>query len=709
MIRRGGRPGADPGADVRPAGATALRDRIEARIGRRRPGGRPPSPSCAPSRRTRSACCAAPPPSGASRAPAAHRPRAGPRDPRAARRARRGRRAGRRRCARRCAPGRSPPSCATCCCARPSAASARDAGPAGPAHGRPDWAAAARFLEDTCRCSPCATPRPGAASPTTTPSWSGRPPRCWPTTRRCSRPSGAGCRYVYVDELADTDPAQIDLLDLIAGGGAHVVGVRRPGLLDVRVPRRRPDRGRATSRPVPRPPRARAPQVTLRTALPLGAGLLDRDPPGGGPAARPRPAPRVLRAALTATRPAARCEVVTFRSATSEAAYLAHRLREAHLHRRRARGRGWRSWSARPHRQLRAAAAGAAPRPGVPTVTGAEDLPLHRSRRSRRCCCCCAARWSRPARRGGRGRAAALAARRRRPAGRAAAAPGPAGARARRRRPAPSGELLVEALRDPAELAMVERRWAAPARTVAGLLRDGPGGGRRPGATAEDVLWAVWRASGLADGGRRASARRRPPRAPPPTGTSTRCVVLFDAAARFTDRLPGAGIEVVPGPLLEPAAARRLARPDAPTGARRSGSSPRTPPRAWSGTWSPSPACRRASGPTCGCAAACSARSGWSTCSAGRAPAATGIGRGQVAALLDEERRLFYVAVTRARRSLLVTAVDPARTGGDGEEQPSRFLARAGRRRIPTADDRTWPARRELDPTGVLPGRPPRR
>src|SRR5262249_38372923 len=34
--------------------------------------------------------------------------------------------------------------------------------------------------------------------------------------------------YVYVDEFADTDPAQVDLLELVSGGGGNVVAFADP-------------------------------------------------------------------------------------------------------------------------------------------------------------------------------------------------------------------------------------------------------------------------------------------------------------------------------------------------------------------------------------------------------------------------------------------------------------------------------------------------
>src|SRR5439155_24526751 len=43
--------------------------------------------------------------------------------------------------------------------------------------------------------------------------------------------------------------------------------------------------------------------------------------------------------------------------------------------------------------------------------------------------------------------------------------------------------------------------------------------------------------------------------------------------------------------------------------------------------------------------------------------------------LLEDERRLFYVALTRAKRRLVVTAVDSPEDDG---ERPSRFLAETG-------------------------------
>ena len=141
-------------------------------------------------------------------------------------------------------------------------------------------------------------------------------------------------------------------------------------------------------------------------------------------------------------------------------------------------------------------------------------------------------------------------------------------------------------------------------------------------------------------------------------------VDLFDAAARFTDRLPrrvAAGLRRTPGGAADP---RRVVQPAVAVAeaVRDTDRARQQGPGVGSGLRRRT--CRRAAGRTCAAAARCSVRRCWSTCS----PAGTRPACRRSRPQLAEERRLFYVAVTRARRRLVVTAVS-----GE-EEQPSRFL-----------------------------------
>ena len=98
------------------------------------------------------------------------------------------------------------------------------------------------------------------------------------------------------------------------------------------------------------------------------------------------------------------------------------------------------------------------------------------------------------------------------------------------------------------------------------------------------------------------------------------------------------------------------------------GCSPHIAPRDWSGiSWS-SPASRKASGRTC----AGAARSSKPIALGRRRPAAS---RRPPAALLTDERRLFYVALTRARKRLVITATSGT---DDLAERPSRLLDETG-------------------------------
>ncbi|MEO3743735.1 ATP-dependent DNA helicase [Plantactinospora sp. B5E13] len=505
--------------------------------------------------------------------------------------------------------------------------------------------------------------------------------------------------YVYVDELAETDPAQIELLELVAGGGKPLVTFGDPDSstyafrgADPAIVGTFAHRFRTASGAIAR-------TLTLRTSYRAGPGLLDAT----------RRLARRLRGPVyhrdlvpAADVPAGTVEVRTFRSATSEAAYLAHTLRAAHL----LDGVPW----SRMAVLLRSTTLQLPPLQralhtvGVPTVVHAEDLPLHSQPAVAPLLLLlrCALEPDRLDEEAAvtllhspLGGADPLAERRLRQGLRALALAG-----GDRR---PSGDLLVEALRDPADLLAIERRWAEPAKAVATLLAAARDAAAVPGATVEDVLWAVWRASGLAERWAGALARARTATGAADSGLRWRAsaadrdldavVVLFDAAARFVDRLPGARTEVfldhvqgqqLPADTLAPSADRgeavRLLTAHAAKGLE------------WDvvalagvqeGIWPD----LRLRGTLLGSERLVDILAGRGD---GTGDLASLVG--QSSAMLDEERRLFYVAATRARRRLLVSAVASAAVGlADQEEQPSRFLYELGPT-VENADDPADPA-----------------
>lgn len=224
----------------------------------------------------------------------------------------------------------------------------------------------------------------------------------------------------------------------------------------------------------------------------------------------------------------------------------------------------------------------------------------------------------------------------------------------------PSSELLVEALRSGDRLAALEDSAANPALKVSSLLRT-VRESVEAGRSVEETLWQAWVSSGLQE--RWVSLAER-------GGVQGRqadrdldaVMALFDAAARFSDRLPGADVggfvehlesQQIAGSSLAPSAphsdAVSVLTAHASTG------------REWEvvaipgvqeGVWPD----LRLRGSLLGVERLIDAVSGVEGGVSASAP------------LLAEERRLLLVAASRARRSLLVSAV----RGED--EQPSRFL-----------------------------------
>jgi superfamily I DNA/RNA helicase/RecB family exonuclease len=240
------------------------------------------------------------------------------------------------------------------------------------------------------------------------------------------------------------------------------------------------------------------------------------------------------------------------------------------------------------------------------------------------------------------------------------------------------GDLLGEALVDPRRLASAN--WApddslaaaseplAAARRVAELLDVA----RREAAngTAAEVLWALWSASGLAErwqaaslgGGSRGAAA---------DADLDAVMTLFDAAARFDARVPPGSMPLFIDSLSsQEIAGDTLAERSQAGEAVTICTAHRSKGRQWDlvivagvqeGTWPDV----RMRGSLLGMDQLVEAIAHGVTASNDAAAVAL------ASKLLDEERRLFYVAVTRAKQSLLVTAVG----GDDTEDRPSRFLA----------------------------------
>ncbi|MFF0781458.1 ATP-dependent helicase [Streptomyces sp. NPDC003720] len=498
---------------------------------------------------------------------------------------------------------------------------------------------------------------------------------------------------VYVDEYQDTDPAQVRLLHALAGGGRTLVAFGDPdqsiytfrgadvnGILDFPAAFPRTD-----GRP--------APVEVLRTARRSGAALLAatrlitrRMPLTRLPAEKVR-----AHREPEAVRDGGRVEVQTYPTPGAETDNIADILRRAHLE----DGVPWREMAvlvragSRSIPTLRRALTAA----GVPLDIDGDDLPLRHEPAVAPLLTAL--------------RTVATAESRQGPAEEAEATSSGAEAddekrdaswldaetaltllasplagmdtadlrrlgRALREEeraagnplPAPSDELLARALAEPERLVAHDPAYARGAQRLGALLRTARER-LAAGGTAEEALWDLWQ--GTPWPGRLERAARRGGAAGRNADRDLDAVcALFATAARAEERVGGRGAlnfleEIEAQDIAADTLTRRAVRPDAVrlmTAHRAKGLEWRLVVVAGvqEGLW---PDLRRR----------------------GSLLEADRIGRDGLAepltpgALLAEERRLFYVAATRARERLVVTAVKAPADDGD---QPSRFLTELG-------------------------------
>ncbi|HET8717601.1 MAG TPA: ATP-dependent DNA helicase [Nocardioidaceae bacterium] len=547
--------------------------------------------------------------------------------------------------------------------------------------GRADWQAAARFMEDylTSLDFKAAVDYPELVHRAAVLASE-------PDVRRRLRER---FEWIFVDEYQDTDPRQVALLRSLGGDGRNLVAVGDPdqsiyafrgaevrGILD--FPQIFPTRSGA-----------RAPVVALRTARRFGPHLLaaSRRIVRGIPSAgaidaemfrRFRdPVPAEPATGGNATAAQDRVDVRLYANARAETAAIADLLRRAHLE----DGVGWsdmavlvRSGSASlpPLRRALLAA-------GVPVEVAGDELPLVQEPAVAPLLAALEAAVDPDALSVEQAHALLTS-----PLGGLDAAEVRALGRQLRLRdraeagdqaPRASAQLLRDAVADPAVLVGVEGRAADKAGRLARLLARAH---RDLGAnTAEEVLWALWEGTpwrhqlraAVDRGGHAARLAHR--------DLDAVCA-LFEVAARAEERQLHTSVETfleelraqeIPGDTLAERGVRgetvRLL-----TAHRSKGLEWRVVVVAGvqEGSW---PDLRRRG----------------SLLEADRIGTDDVLPRATTSMMLAEERRLFYVACTRARERLVVTAVQATEEDGD---QPSRFVAELG---VPAGEVRGRPPR----------------
>ncbi|MFI6810526.1 ATP-dependent helicase [Streptomyces luteogriseus] len=552
--------------------------------------------------------------------------------------------------------------------------------------GRPDWRAAAAFLAEYLDVLDLQ----GVID------YAELVHRAVLLARRPDVAAWLAARYdaVYVDEYQDTDPAQVRLLDALAGGGRTLVAFGDPdqsiyafrgadvnGILD--FPHAFP---RADGRP--------APVSVLRTSRRSGAGLLaatrlltQRMPLTRLPAEKVR-----AHRELAPVRDGGRVEAYTYPTSGTELDNIADILRRAHLE----DGVPWGDMAVlvRAGSRTIPAVRRALTAAGVPVDVDGDDVPLRHEPAvaplltALRAVAAAEAGSSGPREPDGwepssedtpsvpqdacwldtetaltllTSPLASMDAADLRRLGRALrdeerAAGNPL--------PPPSDVLLAQALAEPERLAVHDPAYARGAQRLGALLHTArerlAGGG-----TAEEALWDLWEGTPWPTRLERAARRGGAAGRNADRDLDAVCA-LFATAARAEERTGGRGTlnflaEIDAEDIAADTLTRRAVRPAAVrlmTAHRSKGLEWRLVVVAGvqEGLW---PDLRRR----------------------GSLLEADRIGRDGLAepltpgALLAEERRLFYVAATRARERLVVTAVKAPADDGD---QPSRFLTELG-------------------------------